>query len=148
MGKLKGGIHGHYLFDQELSDLELEKLVVFSSLRKPRSRTVWAYNALTLKLIYHTFSSLQKAAEYFNVDYRSIVKHLDTDLATKKGNYLVLLFKEELTLKRKELFNNLKLAKNKHTEVLVYKKLEDKFVLMNANRTSFSLKHLAAKELK
>lgn len=98
--------------------MELEKLVILSSLRKPRNRTVWAYNALTLKLISHPFSSLQKAAEYFNVDYRSIVKHLDTDLATKKGNCLVLLFKEELTyLKRKELFNNLKLAKNEHTEV-------------------------------
>ena len=76
------------------------------------------YNALTLKLISNPFSSIQKAAEYFNVDYKSIVRHLDTELATKKGNYLVLLFNDELTdLKRKELLNNLKLAKNETTEV-------------------------------
>ena len=150
LGKLiKGGINGHYIFNHVLSDLELEKLIEFSSLRKTRNRTVWAYNALTLKLISNPFSSIQKAAEYFNVDYKSIVRHLDTELATKKGNYLVLLFNDELTdLKRKELLNNLKLAKNETTEVWVYQKLEDKFVLINPNGTSFSSKHLAAKELK
>ena len=162
---IKGGINGHYVFDHELNDLELEKLIEFSSLRKSRNRTVWAYNAINLELITDSFNSIQKAAEYFNVDYRSVVRHLDTELATKKGNYLVLFFNKELSyLKRKELLNNLKLANNETTEIWVYKKLasassrqrledwgcvaDDKFILMNSNETAFSSKHLAAKELK
>jgi len=146
---IKGGINGHYIFNHELNDLELEKLIEFSSLRKTRNRTVWAYNAITLELITDSFNSIQKAAEFFNVDYRSVVRHLDTELATKKGNYLVLFFNDKLTdLKRKELLNNLKLAKNETTQIWVYKKLDDKFILMNSNETGFSSKHLAAKEIK
>jgi hypothetical protein len=37
---IKGGINGHYIFNHELNDLELEKLIEFSSLRKTRNRTV------------------------------------------------------------------------------------------------------------
>jgi len=37
---IKGGIYGHYIVNQELNDLELEKLIEFSSLRKTRNRTV------------------------------------------------------------------------------------------------------------
>ena len=49
---------------------------------------------------------MQKAAEYFDVDYRSILNHLDTKLATKKGEQLVLLFSKELTkLEKTELLN-------------------------------------------
>jgi hypothetical protein len=40
---------------------------------------------------------MQKAADYFNVDYRSILNCLDTKLATIKGGKLVLLFSHELT---------------------------------------------------
>ena len=99
---IKGGINGHYIFNHELNDLELEKLIEFSSLRKTRNRTVWAYNAISLELITYSFNSIQKAAEYFNVDYTSVVRHLDTELATKKGNYLVLFINYKLTdLKRK-----------------------------------------------
>ena len=54
----------------------LLKLIELSSLRKTRNCTVWAYNAITLELITNSFSSLQKAAEYFNVDYRSVLNHL------------------------------------------------------------------------
>jgi hypothetical protein len=146
---IKGGINGHYVFNHELSDLELKNLIEFLSLRKTRNRTVWAYNAMTLELISDPFNSIKKAAEYFNVDYRSVVKHLDTGLATKKGHYLVLFFNDELTdLKRKELINNLKLVKNETTEVWVYKKLENKLILVDSSETGFSSKHLAAKELK
>ena len=98
----------------------MEKLIEVSSLRKTRNRRVWAYNAITLELITDSFNSIQKAAEFFNVYYRSVVRHLDTELATKKGNYLVLFFKDKFTdLKRKELLNNLKLAKNETTEIWV-----------------------------
>nr|YP_009415182.1 hypothetical protein [Pseudopithomyces chartarum]ASL69827.1 hypothetical protein [Pseudopithomyces chartarum] len=146
---IKGGVNGHYVFNYELNDLELEKLIEFSSLRKTRNCTVWAYNAITLELITDSFNSIQKAAEFFNVDYRSVVRHIDIELATKKGNYLVFFFNDKLTdLKRKKLLNNFKLAKNETTEIWVYKKLDDKFIRMNSNETGFSSKHLAAKELK
>jgi len=146
---IKAGINGYYLFTHELSSLDLEKLIEFSSLRKTRNCTVWAYNAITLELITNTFSSLQKAAEYFNVDYRSVLNHLDTELASKKGENLVYFFSNELTnLKKEELLNNLKLAKNETTSIWVYKKMEGKLILINSDTRSFSSKHLAAKELK
>jgi DUF2075 family protein len=37
---IKGGIHGHYVFNHELNDLELEKLIEFASLIKTRNRKV------------------------------------------------------------------------------------------------------------
>lgn len=39
-----------------------------------------------------------KAADHFNVDYRSILKHLDTFKATIKNDKLVLFFSTKLTL--------------------------------------------------
>lgn len=35
---------------------------------------------------------MQKAAEYFNVDYISILNNLETKLATNKNGMLVLFF--------------------------------------------------------
>jgi hypothetical protein len=52
---------------------------------------------------------MQKAAKYFNVDYRSILNHLNTKLATKpKGaDKLVLFFSNELTnLEKQDLLKN------------------------------------------
>ena len=69
-----------------------------SSLRKFNNNRVWVYNASTLKLISDSFSSMQKAADYFKVDYRSILNHLDTNLATilflikKKGRWKICIF--------------------------------------------------------
>ena len=53
-------------------------------------------------------------------------------------------------LKKEELLNNLKIAKNETTSIWVYKKTntEGKLVLINSYTPSFSSKHLAAKELK
>ena len=60
----------------------------------------------------------------------------------------MLFFNDKLTdLKRKELVNNLKLAKKWNYWNLSLK-LDDKLILMNSNETSFNSKHLAAKELK
>lgn len=56
---------------------------------------------------------MQKTAEYFNVDYRSILNNLDIDLASLKGGKLVLLFSHELTQLQKEfLLNNKKKKAN------------------------------------
>lgn len=59
---IKRGINAYYLFTNELSNLELEKVMEFSLLRKTRNCTVWAYHAITLKLVTNSFSSIQKAA--------------------------------------------------------------------------------------
>lgn len=87
--------------------------------------------------------------EYFNVDYRSVLNHLDTELATKKGENLVYFFSNELTsLKKQELLNDLKIEKNETTSIWVYKKkTEGKLGLINSDTPSFSSKHLAAKSL-
>ena len=50
---------------------------------------------------------MQKAGEFFNVDYISTSSDVDTELATIKSGKLVLLFSYELTKPQKEsLFNN------------------------------------------
>lgn len=126
---IKGGINGYYLFTHDLSSLELEKLIELSLLRKTRDCTVWAYHGITLDLITNSFSSIQKAAEYFKVDYRAVLNHLDTELATKNCDYLVYFFSNELTcLKKKEWLNNLKIAKNETTPIWVYEKKDGEFI--------------------
>jgi NUMOD1 domain len=46
-----------------------------STLRKFNNCIVWAYNASTLELLSDSFTSIQKAADYFKVDYRSMLNH-------------------------------------------------------------------------
>jgi len=41
---------------------------------------------------------MKKAAEQFNIDYRTILKHLDTNKVILKDNKLVLLYSKKLTL--------------------------------------------------
>lgn len=40
---------------------------------------------------------MQKTAQYFKVDYRTILRDLDTKLATIKDGKLVLFFSNKLT---------------------------------------------------
>lgn len=146
---IKGGINGHYLFSYELDNLELEKLLEISTLRKFNNNRVWAYNASTLELISDSFSSMQKAADYFKLDYRSILNHLDTNLATLKGGKSVLLFSNELSKAEKDLLlNNIKKVVNETVSVWVYQNVNNKLILLNDNKPTFSSKLDATKELK
>lgn len=121
---IKGGINGNYIFSYELDSLELEKLMEVLSLRKFNNCRVWVYNASTLELLSDSFGSMQKAVDYFNVNYRSILNYLDTKLATIKNRKLVLLFSQELTKSEKEsLLNNDQKTVNVTVSVWVYKKL-------------------------
>ncbi|GAA5137840.1 hypothetical protein GCM10023339_78240 [Alloalcanivorax gelatiniphagus] len=87
-------------------------------MRKFNNINVWIYNASTLELMSNSFSSIQKAADFLNVDYRSISKNLDTKIATSKGGKLVLLFSNELTQQEKEsLLNNFQKATNETVAV-------------------------------
>ena len=146
---IKGGIDGNYLFSYQLDNLELEKLKEISILRKQNNCKVYVYNASTLDLIENPFTSMQKAGEFFNVDYRSILNNLDTELAIIRNGKLVLLFSYELTKPQKEsLLNNLKKKVNVTVSVWVYKKVKDNFVLINNNKPSYVSKLEASKDLK
>jgi hypothetical protein len=57
---------------------------------------------------------MQKAADYFNVDYRTILRHLDTNKAILKNNKLVLLFSKKLTL---DNIKNLKVKNQKNKTI-------------------------------
>ena len=136
---IKGGIRGNYVFSSVLDSLELEKLRVISLLRKYNNSRVWAYNASTLELLLDSFSSMQKAADYFNVDYRSILNHLDTKLGTIKGGKLVLLFSHELSQSEIELLlNNVQKSANETVSVWVYKSVNEKLVLLTNNKPTYS----------
>ena len=144
---IKGGINGYYLFSKELNNIEKEKLIEMSSLRKTNNCEVWVYDANNLESIYGTFNSMQKAADHFNVDYRSILRHLDTNKATIKNDKLVLFFSKKLTL---EDIKNIKVEniKNETVKLWIYKKINNKLVLINNNQPTFNSKYIAAKELK
>ena len=66
---ITGGINQNYIFSYELDNFDgppaTEKLLEISSERKSKNCRVWAYNASTLELLSDSFSSMQKAADYF-----------------------------------------------------------------------------------
>jgi hypothetical protein len=98
---------------------------------------------------------MQKAADHFNSDYRTNLRHLDTNKSTIKNNKLILLFSKKLT---SEDIKGIKVenVKNETLKIWVYTKVKDKFVLINksqdimcsGNQPTFKSKHIAAKELK
>jgi hypothetical protein len=119
------GVKGNYLYSRPLDDKEIKSLIkVSKNLELGNKRKVWAYNAKTLELINNSpFPSIQLAANYFNVEYRTISRHLDTKLATLKKKIYVYFFKKEMDLKLKE-----ELTKDKpttagyiRTEIWVYR---------------------------
>nr|YP_009493094.1 GIY-YIG endonuclease [Ganoderma tsugae]AWJ63889.1 GIY-YIG endonuclease [Ganoderma tsugae] len=90
---------------------------------------------------------MQKAADHFKVDYKTILRHLDTNKATIKNNKLVLLFSKNLTL---EEIKNIKVKsiENETIKLWVYKEINSKFILINNNEPTFNSKYIASKELK
>lgn len=144
---IKGGINGYYLFSKELNNIEKEKLIEVSSLRKTNNCEVWVYDANNLESIYGTFNSMQKAADHFNIDYRSILKHLDTNKATLKNDKLVLFYSKKLSL---EDIKGIKVEKikNETVKLWIYNQINNILVLINNNQPTFNSKYIAAKELK
>ena len=144
---IKGGINGYYLFSKELNNIEKQKLLKVSSLRKTNNCEIWVYDAKNLQSIYGVFNSMQKAADHFNIDYRSILNHLDTNKATLKNDKLVLFFSKKLDL---EYIKGIKVEniKNETIKLWIYKQINNKLVLINNNQPTFNSKYLAAKELK
>ena len=94
------------------------------------------------------FPSMQKCADYFKVDYRTIAYNLDTKLASLKNEMLVYFFSSEISIDIKnELFVLTKKVSNATTKIWVYKKMDGNYILINDNQP-FSSKLQASKGLK
>jgi len=98
------GVKGNYIYSRPLSDEIIQNLLENSqNLELGNKREVYAYNANTLNLINNSpFSSIQDAADYFKVNYRTISRHLDTKLATIQDKMLVYFFKKEIDSELKD----------------------------------------------
>lgn len=95
------GVKGTYLYTRPITDKEIKNLLQASeNLQLGNKKEVWAYNAKTFELINNSpFPSLQDTANYFNVNYRTITRHLDTKIATMQNKTLVYFFKKEIDSK-------------------------------------------------
>lgn len=84
------GIKGTYLFSNQLNCEEIHKLLCnVDSLQLGYKKEVWVYDAETLELVNNMpYASLKLAAEYLEVDYRTIKRHLDTKISSSKKVYL------------------------------------------------------------
>lgn len=83
------------------------------------------------------------------MDYRTLLKNLNTGIATFKGDKLILFFSKELNNLEKELFiNNFTKAANKTTPLWVYYLIGGKFQLINDNMPTYISKLQASKYLK
>lgn len=91
---------------------------------------VWAYEAETFKLINNEpFSSLSAAAKYFNINYRTISRHMDTLVSIYQNNLFIYLFSKEVSLDLKAQLlkdtSKAKFSSYSRIEIWAYKKDED-----------------------
>ena len=84
------GIKGTYLFSNQLNCEEMNKLLNNAdSLKLGNKKEVWVYDSETLKLVnIMPYPSLKLAAEYLEVEYRTIKRHLDTKISIPKKKYI------------------------------------------------------------
>lgn len=114
------------------------------NLRKTNNCVIWVYEANNLETVYGKFSSMQKAAEHFKVDYRSILRHLDTNKVTLKYKKSVLFYSKELTIN--EILNlKIENQKNETIEVWVYKEINGTLLPINNNKPTFNSRSEAVK---
>jgi hypothetical protein len=118
------GIKGTYLFSRPLLEPEITKLQVLSeTVKLGNKQAIFAYDAQRLELINHSpFASMQLAAAYFKVNYRTISRHLNTKLATTQDKKDIYIFSQELSSDlRSELLNAPAKAAYSRQEFWVYK---------------------------
>jgi len=79
------------LFSNKLNCEEIHKLLNnVDSLKLGNKKEVWIYDAETLKLVNNMpYASLKLAAEYLEVEYRTIKRHLDTKIYTQKKSIFI-----------------------------------------------------------
>jgi NADH dehydrogenase/NUMOD1 domain/GIY-YIG catalytic domain len=87
-----------YVYSRPLNTEEIQALIAkVGDVQLGIKIPVYAYEANTLELVNNApFDSLSDAANYFGVDYRTIVRHLNTNKATRRGGILVYFFKKKL----------------------------------------------------
>ena len=85
--KPAGSFKNIYLFSRQLNNKEVFQLLYSTQTSVSGKKVkVWVYNAKTLELIESSpFSSLLAAANYFNVNYRSISRHSQKLIHKKKS---------------------------------------------------------------
>lgn len=119
------GVKGTYLYSRPITNSEIKTLNLASeNLQLGNKVKVWAYNAKTLELINNTpFPSLLDAVNYFNINYRTITRHLDTKLATIQNKTWVYLFKNQISSELIDLLKKDKpaIASYARSEIWVYK---------------------------
>jgi len=93
------GIKGTYIFSRPLLELEINKLQGLSeTVKLGNKQVIFAYDAKTLELINNSpFASIQLAAMYFKVNYRTISRHLDTKLATRQDKKNIYFFSKDIS---------------------------------------------------
>lgn len=115
-----------YLYSKRLNAKEILALQAKAgSLQLGLKVPVYVYDANTLELINNKpFDSLLEVANYFGVNYRTVARHLNTNIATKRGDRLVYFFKQRLDAQlSKQLLIGGKTgnSRNYNTKVWVYK---------------------------
>lgn len=144
------GVKGRYLYTKPLINAEIIKLRSMSeNLQLGNKKIVWAYDANTFNLINNKpFISLEEAAKYFNVNYRTITRHLDTKLVTMQNGKLVFLFKNEISPDLLEELKNNKsnITRYSRSAIWVYNINENKELVLLPNQP-FRTKREALKEL-
>ena len=125
------GVKGTYLYSKQLDNKDLQNLLNISeSISLGNKLKVWAYEAETFKLINNEpFSSLSAAAKYFNINYRTISRHMDTKVSTYQNNLFIYLFSKEVSLDLKAQLlkdtSKAKFSSYSRIEIWAYKKDED-----------------------
>ncbi len=85
-----------------------------------------------------------KLPDHFKVDYRSILRHLDTNRATIKNDNLVLFYSKSLSALDAEHIKSIKIGKSKNetVKIWIYKKINNELVLINNNQPTFNSKQV------
>ncbi|PQE31509.1 hypothetical protein CJF32_00010517 [Rutstroemia sp. NJR-2017a WRK4] len=143
------GVKGTYIFSRPLLEREITKLQALSqTVKLGNKQVVFAYDAKRLELINNSpFASLELAAVYFKVNYRTISRHLDTKLATTQDKKDIYLFSKELSLDLKSsLLNTPAKAAYSRQEFLVYMVGDNNILTLIPNQP-FKTKREALKAL-
>ena len=117
------GVKGTYIYSRPLNNKEIKILLQDSeNLQLGNKIKVWVYNAKTFKLINNSpFPSLVDAANYFNINYRTVTRHLDTKFPTMQNKTLVYFFKKEIDSKLIAELSKGKIARYTRSEIWAYK---------------------------
>lgn len=150
-GKIESINDNYYLFNYKLNNYEINNIKKLSNKTFKNVYIVYIYDANTLDLIKGPFNSLQKAADYLNIDYKTVFNHLDTKLFTRQNNQLLYFFSYQLDDDIKfELKSNKKGSKLESKYIYVYiKDMENNFLkLINNNEPTYLSLKKASEDLK